>query len=89
MGPETSKPPKKDQPIPDKNLPFSLSDYVELQTKINLDAFETVSLIGRGTFGKVILVRQKDDGSLYAMKQIRKDIVIKHMQKEHMKAERM
>jgi hypothetical protein len=44
MGPETSKPPKKDQPIPDKNLPFSLSDYVELQTKIKRD-------IWKGDFG--------------------------------------
>ena len=74
---------------PDKPIPFSLNDYVELQTKINMDSFETISLIGRGTFGKVILVRNKEDGSLYAMKQIRKDVVIKHMQKEHIKAERM
>lgn len=38
--------------------------------------FELIKQVGRGTFGKVYLVRGKRDDQLYAMKVIRKDIVI-------------
>lgn len=40
--------------------------------------FELISIIGRGTFGKVYLVRQKRSRTLHAMKVIRKDVVIQH-----------
>ena len=40
--------------------------------------FELLSIIGRGTFGKVYLVACKPTGKYYAMKCIRKDVVIKH-----------
>ena len=40
--------------------------------------FELLSIIGRGTFGKVYLVCCKPTGKSYAMKCIRKDVVIKH-----------
>ena len=35
-------------------------------------------MIGRGGFGKVFLVFNNKDKKYYAMKQIRKDILIKH-----------
>jgi len=38
--------------------------------------FELISIIGRGTFGKVYLVRNKKQDKYYAMKVIRKDVVI-------------
>lgn len=41
-----------------------------------LEDFEMVKCIGRGTFGKVFLVKCKRDGKFFAMKVIRKDIVI-------------
>lgn len=40
--------------------------------------FEIVKLIGRGTFGKVYLVQSKKSQKMYAMKSIRKDVVIDH-----------
>ena len=42
----------------------------------NLQDFEIVKMIGKGTFGKVFLVKQKTTEALFAMKCIRKDIVL-------------
>ena len=33
-----------------------------------LDDFDLVKVIGKGSFGKVTLVKKKSDGNLYAMK---------------------
>ena len=41
-----------------------------------LQDFEIRKMIGKGTFGKVFLVEQKGTGELYAMKCIRKDIIL-------------
>ena len=41
-----------------------------------------------GSFGKVFLVRDKSNGSLYAMKVLKKDYIIKKNQVEHTKTER-
>lgn len=51
--------------------------------------FELKSVIGRGTFGKVYLVRCKQNGRLFAMKCIRKDVVIEHESVESLKVERL
>jgi serine/threonine protein kinase len=45
-------------------------------------------VIGKGSFGKVMLVRKKDDGAVYAMKVLRKDAIIKRRQVAHTQAER-
>jgi serine/threonine protein kinase len=41
-----------------------------------------------GSFGKVFLVRDKANGSLYAMKVLKKDYIIRKNQVEHTKTER-
>lgn len=51
-----------------KNVEATLSD------------FEIKKRIGEGTFGKVFLVEHKDTQMLYAMKCIRKDLIIEHNQ---------
>ena len=38
--------------------------------------FEIKKLLGRGAFGKVMLVQHRLTNKLYAMKSIRKDIII-------------
>lgn len=48
-----------------------------------------MSQIGRGTFGKVYLVRCKKNDRLFAMKCIRKDVVIEHESVESLKVERL
>ena len=40
---------------------------------IELNDFEIVKVIGRGANGKVLLVKKKDSGEAFAMKQLRKD----------------
>jgi serine/threonine protein kinase len=41
-----------------------------------LQDFIIMKMIGKGAFGKVYLVRQRTSGRIYAMKTIRKDVVI-------------
>jgi len=38
--------------------------------------FEYLKLLGKGTFGKVILVKEKATGVHYAMKILRKEVII-------------
>ncbi|ETV99014.1 AGC protein kinase [Aphanomyces invadans] len=56
--------------------------------KVTLDDFHLVRVIGKGSFGKVILVRKKDSGIVYAMKVLRKENIIKRNQVEHTRTER-
>jgi hypothetical protein len=56
--------------------------------KVNIDDFELVRVIGKGSFGKVTLVRKKADNKLYAMKVLAKQNIIKRKQVEHTKTER-
>jgi serine/threonine protein kinase len=51
--------------------------------------FKIVRLIGRGTFGKVYLVKCEKSGKLFAMKSIRKDIVIEHDSLASLKVEKL
>ena len=43
-----------------------------------LGDFEIKKVIGRGSFGKVFLVMKKNDSKVYAMKSLRKDIIIEY-----------
>mmetsp|Transcript_31597 Transcript_31597/g.42803 ORF Transcript_31597/g.42803 Transcript_31597/m.42803 type:complete len:80 (+) Transcript_31597:128-367(+) len=45
--------------------------------KISKDDFVYVKVIGRGSFGKVYLVKKKDTNGHFAMKVLSKDIVSK------------
>lgn len=45
---------------------------MEKQEIWNKNLFETVSVIGQGSYAKVILVKKKDNGKYYAMKVLKK-----------------
>ena len=44
--------------------------------KVTFEDFKILMVLGRGAFGKVFLAELKSDKSLYAVKAIRKDILI-------------
>lgn len=56
--------------------------------KVCLEDFELIRVIGKGSFGKVTLVKKKTDNELYAMKVLSKPNIIKRKQVEHTKTER-
>lgn len=66
----------------------SASEKLTSKRTINLDAFKIIKVIGKGSFGKVFLVRDKANGTLYAMKVLKKDYIIRKNQVEHTKTER-
>lgn len=50
---------------------------------VKLEDFNIISVVGRGSFGKVCLVEYKNTGELYAMKSIKKDVLLDHEQIEN------
>lgn len=46
------------------------------RNKVNMSDFEYLKLLGKGTFGKVILVKERSTGVHYAMKILRKEVII-------------
>eukprot|EP00929_Paragymnodinium_shiwhaense_P080304 TRINITY_DN4186_c0_g1_i1.p1 TRINITY_DN4186_c0_g1~~TRINITY_DN4186_c0_g1_i1.p1 ORF type:complete len:359 (+),score=91.33 TRINITY_DN4186_c0_g1_i1:82-1158(+) len=53
-----------------------------------LDDFQLMKVIGKGSYGKVMLVQHSKSNRVFAMKMLRKDNVVKRNQVEHTKAER-
>merc|ERR1719242_130540 len=58
------------------------------ETKVSPDDFEFLKVIGRGAFGKVMQVKYKKNGEIYAMKILRKKQIVARNQVEHTKSER-
>ena len=55
---------------------------------VSKNDFETISVIGKGSYGKVTLVKKKDTGQLYALKALKKAEIIRRNQVEHTMTER-
>lgn len=47
-----------------------------------------LSVIGKGSYAKVILVKKKDTGEILAMKVLKKEMIERRKQGEHVKTER-
>ncbi|KAI9915654.1 hypothetical protein PsorP6_007042 [Peronosclerospora sorghi] len=58
------------------------------EASITLDDFTMIQVIGRGSFGKVVLVGHKTTKQLYAMKILSKANIVKRKQVEHTRTER-
>ena len=44
--------------------------------EVKLEDFKLITVLGRGTFGKVYLAELRQNKQLYAIKSIRKDVLI-------------
>ncbi|XP_043932558.1 serine/threonine-protein kinase 38 [Protopterus annectens] len=65
------------------------TEFLRLKrTRLGLDDFESLKVIGRGAFGEVRLVQKKDTGHVYAMKILRKFDMLEKEQVGHIRAER-
>ncbi len=73
---------------PDPSMVDIADELAMVSAKIDIQDFKILKVLGRGTYGKVMLVQHKDEGTLYALKTLRKRKVIKTAQVEHTKAER-
>ena len=51
----------------------STENILNPSLKISKDDFKIIKVIGRGTFGKVFMVRKRDNNNLYAMKVLKKE----------------
>lgn len=52
---------------------LSLAENIlQPQIRISTEDFKIMKVIGRGTFGKVFMVKKKDTGVIYAMKVLKK-----------------
>lgn len=56
--------------------------------EVCLEDFICKKILGKGSFGKVFLVEKKDDHKLYAMKSLRKDVILENDQVESTKLEK-
>eukprot|EP00475_Leptophrys_vorax_P005233 TRINITY_DN1316_c0_g1_i1.p1 TRINITY_DN1316_c0_g1~~TRINITY_DN1316_c0_g1_i1.p1 ORF type:complete len:536 (-),score=158.35 TRINITY_DN1316_c0_g1_i1:35-1642(-) len=55
---------------------------------VTVDDFDLLKVLGRGSFGKVLQVRKKDTGVIYAMKVLKKSYLVQRDQVEHTRSER-
>ncbi|KAJ0400004.1 hypothetical protein ATCC90586_004801 [Pythium insidiosum] len=57
-------------------------------SSVSLRDFDVLRMIGRGSFGKVLLVRKKNSSQLFAVKILNKAVVVHKQQVEHTRTER-
>uniref|UniRef100_A0A8C7M6C3 non-specific serine/threonine protein kinase n=1 Tax=Oncorhynchus kisutch TaxID=8019 RepID=A0A8C7M6C3_ONCKI len=57
--------------------PMDMEMYLtKPRLKVTMHDFEYLKLLGKGTFGKVILVKEKATGRYYAMKILKKEVIV-------------
>ncbi|EGR30978.1 protein kinase domain protein [Ichthyophthirius multifiliis] len=56
--------------------------------KISIKDFNLIKVIGKGSYAKVVLVKKKSDGKIYAIKMLKKSYIEHKKQVEHTKIER-
>ncbi|WKY10368.1 hypothetical protein Q1695_002597 [Nippostrongylus brasiliensis] len=70
---------------PPRNEMMSIADTSEAakRDKITMDDFEFLKVLGKGTFGKVILCKEKRTSKLYAIKILKKEVIIAREEVTH------
>jgi len=62
--------------------------YSRDKKEVSVEDFNVLKVLGRGAFGKVMLVEKKDTKEIFAMKSLRKEDLIDKDQVEHTKTEK-
>lgn len=73
---------KNGSPVQNVNLGPSVNPHAKPSD------FEYLRLIGKGSFGKVVLTRGKRDGRYYAVKILQKKVILNKKEQKHIMAER-
>jgi len=61
--------------------------YYSTEEKVSLADFDLLAVLGKGKFGKVMQVKKKDNQQVYAMKVLRKEVMMDGDMIEHLKSE--
>eukprot|EP01133_Synstelium_polycarpum_P008377 gene8377-9846_t len=56
--------------------------------RVGVEDFDLLNVIGKGSFGKVLQVRKKDTGMIYAMKVLNKKNIVERKEIDHTRAEK-
>jgi serum/glucocorticoid-regulated kinase 2 len=59
-----------------------------ISSSVTIDDFEILQVVGKGSYGKVMQVRKRDTGKIYAMKVLKKQMLVARKQVAHTKTER-
>jgi len=76
------------QQIPENGKEESKENEKQKKIIKDLSCFDSIKVIGKGSFGKVILVRNKQDRQLLALKCIKKQSIINNKNIENIKKEK-
>jgi serine/threonine protein kinase len=75
------------EPIPLNGPYFEIPDKIESKS-INIKCFNLITVLGQGSFGKVLLMEKKDTQKIYAIKTIHKQKLYNTKKKRHALMER-
>ena len=69
---------------------FENSEQLKKYTnnKLTIEDFTIIKVVGKGSYGKVLLVKKNDEEKIYAMKIMKKLSMVKKNQVDHIKTER-
>lgn len=74
---------------------FAIQDQLSMtktkdgeEKRWTIDDFELLKVLGKGSFGKVMLVRQKETGDILALKTLQKRKLLQRNQIDHTRTER-
>lgn len=84
----TRIPAGSETPVPTGEIKTQLCFKISKHKHMTIDDFELLKVIGKGSFGKVMQVRKKDTGRIYAMKTIKKSHIVERDEVAHTLAEK-
>jgi len=70
-------------------LLYSRDKGGSFKEEYKFEDFKTLKVLGKGTFGKVLLVQNTINNRYYGMKCIRKDVVLEHDSLESLQVEKL